>query len=93
MTYLVASGHSAELVKFEFDKLSHQPRHKACKKVEKSFENKVIFTSTFNLQDPNVSQIINPHLHLINNSLPLHKIFPDGSILAANRGCPNFTSW
>ena len=49
MTYLVASGHSAELVKFEFDKLSNKTRHKACKKVEKSFENKVIFTSTFNL--------------------------------------------
>ena len=31
-------------------------RYEARKKVEKSFENKVIFTSTFNPQGPNVSQ-------------------------------------
>ena len=61
MAYLVAMGHSANLVKSEFDKLPPIPRHDASKKIEKSFENKVIFTSTFN---PNVSQVIICCLHL-----------------------------
>ena len=54
-----------------------------------SFENKVIFTSTFNPWGPNVSHIINPHLHLIKNSPFLQDIFPDGSILIANKRCQN----
>ena len=59
MAQLVATGHSAKLVKSEFDKVSFIPRHEALKKVEKSFENKVIFTSTFNPRGPNVSNVSN----------------------------------
>ena len=36
MAYLVARGHSAKLVKSEFDKVSSIPRYEARKKVEKS---------------------------------------------------------
>ena len=90
MAYLVARGHSAKLVKSEFAKVSSIPRHKADKKVEKSFENKVIIMTIFNPRGPNMSQIINRQLHLIKNSLFLHNIFPDGSILVDNKGCPNF---
>ena len=43
MAYLVARGHSAKLAKSEFDRVSPIPRHEAHKKVEKSFENKIIF--------------------------------------------------
>ena len=43
MAYLVARGHSAKLVKSEFDKLSSIPRHESYKRVEKSLENKVMF--------------------------------------------------
>ena len=43
MAYLVARGHSAKVVKSEFD-VPSIPRHELPKKVEKSFENKVIFT-------------------------------------------------
>ena len=89
MGYLVASGYSAKLLKSEFDKVSSIPIHKARKKVEKSFENQVIFTSTFNLRDPNVSQLINLHLHLIKNSPFLHNFFQDGSIIVANKRCQN----
>ena len=89
MAYLVAKGRSAKLVKFEFHKVSSIPRHEAGKKVEKSSENKVIFTSTFNPRDPNVSQIINRHLHLIKNSPFCHNIFPDYSTLVANKRCQN----
>ena len=67
--------------------MSSIPRYEACKKVEKSFENKVIFTLIFNPRGPNVSQIINRHLHLIKNSPFLHNIFPDGSILVAKKRC------
>ena len=63
MAYLVARKLSAKLLKSEFEKVSSIPRHKARKKVEKYFENKAIFTSTFNPRGPNVSQIINRHLH------------------------------
>ena len=42
MTYLVARGYSAKLVKSEFDKVSSILRHEAGKTIEKSFENKVI---------------------------------------------------
>ena len=48
MAYLVARGHSAKLVKFEFDQVSSIHRYEARIKVETSFKNKVIFTSTFN---------------------------------------------
>ena len=58
MAYLVARGHSAKLVKSQFDKSSSIPRHEASKKVEKSFENKVIFTSTFNPRGPRVPQML-----------------------------------
>ena len=85
IAYLVPRGHSAKLVKSEFDKVSSIPRHEARKKVAKSFENKVIFTSTLNQRCPSVSQIINRHLHLIKNSTFLCNMFPDGSILVANK--------
>ena len=52
MAYLVARRHSAELVKSEFSEVSSIPRYEARKKVEKSFKNKVIFTSTFNPEVP-----------------------------------------
>ena len=65
MTYLIAWWHSPKLVKSEFDKVSSIPTHEAHKKVETSFENKVIFASTFNPRCPNVSQIINRYLHLL----------------------------
>ena len=77
--------HCAKLVKFEFDKVSSIPRHETRKKVEKSFENKVIFTSTFSPRGPNVSQIVNRNLHLIKHSPFLHNSFQDGSILNANK--------
>ena len=72
-------------MKPEFDKVSSILRHEARKKAEKSFENKAIFTLTFNPQGPNVSQIINRHLNLIKNLPFLHNIFPDGSIILANK--------
>ena len=58
-----ARGLSAKLMKSEFGKVSSIPSYEACRKVEKYFENKAIFTSTFNPRGPNVSQIINRHLH------------------------------
>ena len=85
----MARGHSAKLVKAEFNKVSSIPRYEARKKVKKSFENKVICTSTFNPRNPNVSQIINSHLYLIKNSPFLQNVFSDGSILSANKCCQN----
>ena len=49
----------------------------------------ITFTSTFNPGGPNVSQVINRHLHVIKNSSFLRSIFPDGSILVANKRCQN----
>ena len=48
-----------------------------------------MLSSTFHPRGPNVSQIINRHLHLIKNSPFLHNIFPDGFTLVANKHCPN----
>ena len=70
--------------------LPKHPRHGARKKVGKSFESKVIFTSHFDPRGHNVSQIINRGLHLIKNSPFLHNTFPDGSILVASKRCKNF---
>ena len=69
--------------------MSSIARHEAGKKVEKSFENRVIFTSTFNPRGLNVSQIIIRRLNLIKNSLFHHNIFPDGSIVVASKHCEN----
>ena len=48
------------------------------------------YFSVYNSRGPNVSQIINRQFHLIKNSPFLHNIFPDCSVLVANKGCPNF---
>ena len=85
MAYLVVRGYSAKLLNSEFAKLSSIPKHEARKKVEKSYGNNVIFTSTFNPRGPDVSQIIIRRLHLIKNSPFLHNIF----ILVANKRCKN----
>ena len=77
-------------MKSKFDKVSSIPKHEKDKKVEKSFENKVIFMAIWNPWGSNVSQIINRQFHLIKNLLFLHNIFPDCSILIDNKGCPNF---
>ena len=87
MVSLIARGHSAKLVKSEFDKVSSIPRHESREITEKSFENKVIFISSFNSRDPNVFQIINLNLYLMKNSPFLYNIFTDGSILTANKPC------
>ena len=55
MAYLVARVHFANFQKSEFNSVPSIPRHEARKKVEKFFENKVIFTSIFNPRGPNVS--------------------------------------
>ena len=82
MAYLVARGHSAKLVKPEFDTVSEIPRHEGCKKVEKPV-NKVIFILTFNSRGQDASQIINCHMHLIKNTPFLN--FPNGSILNSKK--------
>ena len=41
MAYLIAMGHSAKLVKSEFDKVPPIPRHERSKKIEKSFEGNI----------------------------------------------------
>ena len=74
MVSLIVRGHSARLVKSEFDKVSSIPRHKSREITEKSFEKTVIFMSSFNPRDPNVFQIINFHLHLMKNSPLLYNI-------------------
>ena len=89
MAYSVDREHFAKFVKSEFDKVSSIPRHLTRKKIEKSFEKKVIFTSAFIPRGPTVSQIINRHLQLIKNSPFLHNIFPDGCTLVANKRCQN----
>ena len=43
MAYLIARGHSAKLVKPEFNKVSEIPTHEGCNKVEKPFENSDIY--------------------------------------------------
>ena len=58
-------------------------------KKEKSFENKVIFTSPLNPRGPNLSEIINRHMSLTKNLPFIHKILPDGSILVAHKHCQN----
>ena len=87
MVSLIARGHSAKLVKAEFDKVTSIPRHESREITEKSFENKVIFISSFNPRDPNVFQIINLNLYLMKNSPFLYNIFTDGSVLTANKPC------
>ena len=72
-------------MKSEFDKVPSITRHEARKKVAKSFENKVIFTSTINQRGPNVTQVIIRHFHLIKSSSFLYNMFPDESILVANK--------
>ena len=79
----------AKLVKPEFAKVFQTPSNGARETVEQLFKNKMIFTSTFNLQDPNVAQIINHHLHLIKDTPFLSDIFPDDSICAANKRFQN----
>ena len=87
MVYLVSWEHSWNL---SLRKCLLYPDMNQVKKAEKSFENEVTFTSSFNPRGRNVSQIIDRHLHLIRISSFFHNIFPDGSILVANKRCQNW---
>ena len=90
MAYLVARGHSPQRVKSEFDKISVISRNECRKKVVRSNQDKkIIFSSIYNTRGPDISSIINKHYHLIKNTPNLQKLYPNGSILVANKRAEN----
>ena len=56
-------------------------RSDARKRKERKEKLLTVFNTSFNLRGPNVAQIINKHLLLINNHPKLKKLFPKGSVL------------
>ena len=86
MSYLVARGHNPKTVKSTFDKIGKISRSIARKKKNHSITtSSVIFLAEFNPRGPNVSDIINRHRHLLKTDDTLKQLFPENSIVVANK--------
>ena len=85
-SYLTDRGYNSKSVKKAFETIGNISRTEARKKVEKHAKSsKIVFTTTFNPRGPNVSSIIKQHLPLLSNHPELNEMFPDGSIMVANK--------
>ena len=85
-SYLVARGHNPKTAKSTFDKIGKILRSIARKKKNHSITTfSVIFSAEFNPRGPNVSEIINRHRHLLETDDTLKQLFPENSIVVANK--------
>ena len=90
--YLAARGHSPSSVLKEFDRTANLTRTQA--RVERS-DNRdkpkrlTTFVAEYNPRGPNIQEIIKRHLKILQENPEIRKIFPDGSIIVANKRCKN----
>ena len=90
MAYLVARGYSAKMVKSKFDDIREIERNQSRQKVKRlNQQQKIIFSTNYNPRGPDISYILKRHMHLLQNTPSLNKLFPSGSIVIANRRCKN----
>ena len=85
--YLTHRGHDPNTVHDTFEKISKITQNDARKKMvnNNSNINRVIFPTKFNPRGPNVTKIIKDTFHLIQNNKILNRLFPENSILVANK--------
>ena len=85
--YLSCRGHDPKIVHDTFAEISKVTRNDARKKTvnNNSNNNRVIFSTKFNPRGPNVTKIIKENFHLLQNNEILKKLFPENSILLANK--------
>ena len=85
-SYLIDRGYKHKQVDKTFKNIGRLPRSEARKKVEKtSNTSRVVFTAKFNPRGPDVNEIVQKHLHLLENQPELKELFPKGSVITANK--------
>ena len=89
---LVAGGHNPASVLKEFDKTANLTRTQArVKRSDNRDKPKRLstFVAEHNPRGPNIQEIIKRHLNILQENPEVRKIFPDGSIIVANKCCKN----
>ena len=90
--YIFARGHNPASVLKEFDKTANLNRIQA--RVKRS-DNRdkpkrlTTFVVEYNPRGANIQEIIKRHLNVLQENPEVKKIFPDGSIIVANKHCKN----
>ena len=90
--YLQLRGYEKSKVKNVFKDTMKKSRTDSRKKVttKETKTNPVIFATKFNPRGPDIKSIINQHIALLSAEPNLHSLFPDGSIMIANKRENNF---
>ena len=82
-SYLFSRKHSPKTAKSRFEKASRSVAKKKKNRTIKTTS--VIFLTEFHPRDPNVSEIINKHKHLLETDDTLKQLFPKNSIIVTNK--------
>ena len=82
-SYLFSRKHSPKSAKSRFEKASRSVAKKKKNRTIKTTS--VIFSAEFHPLDPNVSEIINKHKHLLETDDTLKQLFPKNSIIVTNK--------
>ena len=86
MKYLKLCGYKSSSVTKAFSETRSKNRDETrLVKDQRSATQLVIFSTKFNPRDPNVKSIVDRHLPAILNAPTLKNLFPDGSIMIANK--------
>ena len=88
-SYLIQQGYGPELVHNQFQRAVQTNRADLLQPKSKSKRKTFPLVTDFNPRLPNVSAIINKHLHLLQGSNDLQEIFPRKSIIPAYRRTKN----
>ena len=84
--YLVNRGHDLKSVRKCFNDIGNISRANARKKVTSRNEKSlVVFSTSYNPHGPNVNKILRKNIHLLQNNDRLKEIFPEGTLLVANK--------
>ena len=94
MEYLKLRGYNDKGVKTSFEKYAAKSRAESRLKVHKQGPSSrpIIFSTKFNPRGPNVQEIINSFLPILQDAPSIKDLFPDGSIMVANKKESNLKS-
>ena len=92
--YLAARNHDPKSIVKNFQTIKQKTRSEARQKTQRNNSGTqiTIFSTEYNPRGPNVRGIVKKHLDIIHSSPTLSEIFPEGSIMVANKTLKNLRS-
>ena len=86
MTHLVPRGHGPQKVKSTFTRIRKITRSEARREKERTVnKNSIFFPAEYNPREPSVKAVIKRYEHILQNNKTLAELFPQNSIVAANK--------